>query len=450
MKSAARKSNRLEGIANMGAALTLSQAIQEASRCLLCHDAPCSAECPAETDPGTFIRKLRFRNLKGAIRTIKENNILGGICGVVCPTGRLCQKACSATEIDRPIEIGALQRFLVEHGWETGFFPVEKGAANGIKVAVVGSGPAGLACAGELAKAGFSAVVFEARAKPGGVLRYGVPEFRLNSFFLDRELDDLRKLGVAFRCQSRIGTRGVDKLFKQGFRAVFVAPGLWSPRRVKIPGADLAGVTTAAEFLESVRQRGPARAAKLVKGKNVAIVGGGSVAMDAATTARALGARKIYAVCLESPAEIPADRDDLQLARDNFVIVKPQCQLTEILGRNGRVTGVRGTETEWVRPKLFVPANARAVPGTDFSLAVGAVIMAVGTGAESSLRDLSSRIRFAKSGAIEAAKDGVSTPDPLIFAGGDIVRGPALVVQAVKDGKEAAKRIAARLAKKQS
>jgi NADPH-dependent glutamate synthase beta subunit-like oxidoreductase len=431
----------------MRAVFTLSQAIQEASRCLLCHDAPCSAECPAKTDPGTFIRKLRFRNIKGAVRTIKENNILGGVCGVVCPVSRLCQKACSATEIDRPIEIGDLQRFLVEYGWDTGFFPVEKAPANEIKVAVVGSGPAGLAGAAELAKNGFAVAVFEAREKAGGVLRYGVPEFRLNSAFLDREIEDLKKLGVVFHCKNRIGPQGVDKLFKQGFQAVFVAPGLWSPRKVRIPGSDLVGVATAAEFLESVRRGSPAQAAGLVKNKNVAIIGGGSVAMDIATTAKALGAKKVYSICLESLAEIPADQDDLQLARDNFVILKPQCQLTEIVGRRGRVTGVKGTETEWVRPKLFVPSNARAVPGTEFSLRVGAVIMAVGTGPEPSLRELSSRIAFAKNGSIAVRQDGVSTADPRIFAGGDIVRGPALVVQAVADGKEAAKRIAARLAK---
>jgi NADPH-dependent glutamate synthase beta subunit-like oxidoreductase len=219
---------------------------------------------------------------------------------------------------------------------------------------------------------------------------------------------------------------------------------------VKIPGSDLTGVTTAAEFLESVRKGGAAKAAGLVRNKNVAIIGGGSVAMDVATTARALGAKKIYSICLESPAEIPADKDDLDLARDNFVIVKPQCQVTEIVGRKGRVEGVKGTETEWVRPKLFVPANARPVPGTEFGLKVGAVIMAVGTGPETSLRGLSSRIIFTKNGRIGARKDGVSTGDPLIFAGGDIVRGPALVVQAVADGKEAAKRIAARLGKKNS
>ena len=180
----------------MGAAFTLSQAIQEASRCLLCHDAPCSAECPAKTDPGTFIRKLRLRNLKGAIRTIKENNILGGVCGVVCPTGRLCQKACSATEIDRPIEIGALQRFLVEHGWETGFFPVEKGAANGIKVAVLGSGPAGLACAGELAKAGF-VVEQSAALTVSGALRVLAPMTRTVIGRLDHK--QLRVVGRFLR-----------------------------------------------------------------------------------------------------------------------------------------------------------------------------------------------------------------------------------------------------------
>ncbi|MCG2677365.1 NAD(P)-binding protein, partial [bacterium] len=223
MKSTKRKTNKLENILDMEKGFDLSQAIIEASRCLLCHDAPCSQECPAENDPATFIRKLRFRDIKGAVRTIKENNILGGICGIVCPNEKLCQKACSATEIDRPIEIGKLQRFLVEYGWETGFKPFEKIPTTKAKVATVGSGPAGLSCAAELARAGFDVTVFESREKPGGVLRYGVPEFRLNSEFLDREIEDVKELGVKIKCKSRIGAKGVDNLIKKGFKAVFIA-----------------------------------------------------------------------------------------------------------------------------------------------------------------------------------------------------------------------------------
>jgi len=447
MKSAKRKSNRVENILDMEKGFDLNQAIIEASRCLLCYDAPCSQECPADTDPGTFIRKLRFRDIKGAVRTIKENNILGGICGIVCPNEKLCQKACSATEIDRPIEIGKLQRFLVEYAWETGFDPLRKGAKRKEKVAIVGSGPAGLSCAAELARAGFDVTVFESKEKPGGVLRYGVPEFRLNSEFLDREMEDIKKLGVKIRCKSRIGAKGVDNLIKKGFKAVFVATGLWTPYKIKIPGSDLKNVVTATEFLASVRSGNKAKIRALVKNKNVAIIGGGSVAMDVASTCKGLGAKKVYCICLESLAEIPAAKDDLEMARDNFVIIKPQCQVTEIIGQRGRVAGVKGGETEWVKPNLFIPSNARPVSGTEFDLKVNTVVMAIGSGPDPGIRNLSSKIKYKRNNLINTKRDGVSTADKKIFAGGDIVRGPALAVEAVADGKEAAKKIIKSLGK---
>jgi dihydropyrimidine dehydrogenase (NAD+) subunit PreT len=178
----------------------LVQALAEAERCLLCHDPPCSKGCPAETDPGAFIRKLRLRNVKGAIRTIRTNNALGGACGVLCPTARLCEKECSATGIVRPIAIGKIQRFLVEHSWEIGFEPIAKKALRPEKVAIVGSGPAGLSCAAELAREGFGVTVFEERAEPGGVIRYGVPAYRFDKEFLKRELASLEGLGISFKC----------------------------------------------------------------------------------------------------------------------------------------------------------------------------------------------------------------------------------------------------------
>jgi NADPH-dependent glutamate synthase beta subunit-like oxidoreductase len=441
LKSAKRTSNRLEKITEMEMGYTLSQAVAEASRCLLCHDAPCTAGCPAETDPGKFIWKLRMRNIKGAIRTIKQSNILGGVCGVACPVDELCQQACSATEIDRPIEIGKLQRFLVEHGWSTGFDPLQRGARRKVRVAVVGSGPAGLACAAELAQAGVQVTIFEARARPGGVLRYGVPMFRLTDEFLDRELQDVERLGVKIKCDARIKPGGVDKLLKRGFAAVFVATGIWRPHRLELPGASLKNVTTATELLETVRQGGAAKIKRTVRGRNVAIIGGGSVAMDVANTCRGLGADRVYCICLESLEQLPAGRDDLELARDNFVIIRPQCQVTEILGQGGRVTGVRGCETEWIEPGSLLPSNARAVPGTDFSLRVSAVVMAIGSGPEPEVGALGAGIKGKRNGLLRTRKDGVSTADGRVFAGGDITRGPSLIVHAVADGKRAARKI---------
>lgn len=425
----------------MGAGFTPAQAFAEADRCLLCFDAPCSRECPADTDPGTFIRKLYLRNIKGAIRTIKENNILGGACGAVCPTEKLCQKACSATEIDRPIEIGKLQRFLVEYGWKTGFNPLEKVPAKKAKVAIIGSGPAGLSCGAELAKAGFNVTIFESKEKPGGVFRYGVPEFRLTGKFLDREIEDVTMLGVKIKCKSRIGAKGVAGLVKKGFKAVFIATGIWNPYKLRIPGSDLENVTTATEFLESVRNGNKRKVTAMVKNKNIAVIGGGSVAMDVANTCKGLGAKKVYCICLESLAEIPAAKADLEMARDNFVIIKPQCLVTRIIGEKGRVAGIKGTETEWVKPNLFIPSNAREIPGTEFNLKVGAVVMAVGSGPDSGTRNLCPKIKYKKNNLINTKKDGVTTAGKKIFAGGDIVRGPALAAQAVVDGKEAAKKI---------
>ena len=448
MKYATRKSNKLENIEDMEAGYSLSHAIDEASRCLLCYDAPCSKNCPAGTDPGAFIRKLRLRNIKGAVRTVKRNNILGGVCGVACPAAKLCREACSATEIDRPIEVGRIQRFLVEYGWDIGFEPQIKEPGNHVKVAVVGSGPAGLTCAAELAKAGYDATVFEEREQAGGVLRYGVPEFRLNGEFLDREIEDVEKLGVRIECGSKIDAAGVDDLLEKGYEAVFLAPGLWSPYRVPLPGADLDGVTTATEFLEETRGENTDEVSPMVRDVNVAVIGGGSVAMDVANTCRGLGSKRVYCICLESLAEIPAAEEDLAMARDNYVVIKPQCRVTEIIGEKGRVTGLRGIETEWIEPGLFIPSNARDVSGTEFRLNVGAVVMAIGSGAAREVPDMCSKVHCGENRLIETREDGVSTGDGRIFAGGDVVRGPALIADAVADGKNAAGKIIEYLEKK--
>ena len=245
----------------MGKGFDFAQALAEADRCLLCHDPPCSKGCPAETDPGTFIRKLRLRNVTGAIRTIKQNNALGGACGVLCPTPRLCEKECSATGIGRPIEIGKIQRFLVEHGWSIGFQAYEKPAPQ------VGEGGRGRLRAGGACPAprswreqGVQVTVFEERAEPGGVIRYGVPAYRFDKAFLKNELQDLKDLGVKFKCNTRVeGAEGAQKLLDSGFRAVFLAPGLWGAERLPAKGK-AKGVYTSVDFLASAA-RGALRGA---------------------------------------------------------------------------------------------------------------------------------------------------------------------------------------------
>ena len=207
--------------------ISFDQAVAEAERCLLCHDAPCSKACPADTDPGTFIRKLRMKNVTGAIRTIKTNNILGGACGVLCPAERLCEKECCATGISRPIQIAKIQRFLVEHSWERQLKVLEKAEPNGRKVAVIGSGPAGLSCAAELAKCGCKVRVFEARPEAGGVIRYGVPAYRYDADFLKHELQEIKELGVEFSCNTPIQNAGqAEELLTNGYDAVFIGTAI--------------------------------------------------------------------------------------------------------------------------------------------------------------------------------------------------------------------------------
>jgi len=286
------KSNPLTG---MSKGFTMAQALEEAERCLLCHDAPCSKGCPGGTDPGTFIRKLKFRNITGAIRTIKQNNILGGACGVLCPTAQLCERECSAVALrGNPIQIGKIQRCLIEHSWELDFTPLEKSAPREEKIAIIGSGPAGLSCAAELAKAGFQVTIFEARPEAGGVLRYGVPTYRFAQEFLARELKDLERLGVTFQCNTPIQDPGAaEELLTKGFASVFLAPGLWEPMRLKADTTPRSGLFTATDFLSGLRDGRQVQMEKAVKGKRVAVIGGGSVAMDCVESISKLGARDV-------------------------------------------------------------------------------------------------------------------------------------------------------------
>ena len=250
-----------------------SQAAAEADRCLLCHDAPCSKGCPANTDPGKFIRKFKLKNIKGAIRTIKENNIMGGACGILCPTSKLCEKECCASELDRPIRIGKIQEFLVRHGKEIEFQVFEKPEALLEKVAVIGSGPAGLSCGAELAKKGYQVTIFEKESEPGGVLRYGVPSYRFDKDLLSQELDDIKHLGVKFECNCDIKNPGeAEELLNKGFKAVFIATGLWDAATILKEKPE--GVYNSVEFLLNSHTEQMDILNNEVKNKKVAVIGG--------------------------------------------------------------------------------------------------------------------------------------------------------------------------------
>jgi NADPH-dependent glutamate synthase beta subunit-like oxidoreductase len=420
----------------------MGQAIAEADRCLLCHDAPCSRGCPAETDPAAFIRKLRFRNMTGAVRTIKTNNILGGACGVLCPTDQLCEKECSATGIGQPIAIGNIQRFLVEHAHETGFEVVEKKDQRSEKVAVVGSGPGGLSCAAELAKEGFPVTVFEARQEPGGVLRYGVVSYRFDLDFLAAEMADIRKLGVEFKCGTPIdGKNGIDGLLKNGYKAVFLAPGLWDAARLK-EKAGIEGLYSSVAFLEGLRDGRLDQFAGEIENKTVAVIGGGSVAMDCVGAAVRLGAKDVYLVYRRSFTQMPAEEDErIESLNEGIHFLLLNQPLDYVVDDGGYIKGLK-----LVRTALGdVDASGRRSPinieGSEWTLPADMVIEAIGNKADEASPTWYPQVKLNDKKLIQVDPDTGLTSMDGVFAGGDIVRGPALVVNAVQDGKVAARAI---------
>jgi glutamate synthase (NADPH/NADH) small chain len=449
--------SNLNKFKEMSKGFDLIQAIAEADRCLLCHDAPCSQGCPADTRPADFIRKLRFKNVTGAIRTIKENNILGGACGVLCPTSRLCEEKCSAMfkslnrpeGADRPIQIGKIQRFLVEHSWQRGFKIFEKAEPRSEKIAVVGAGPAGLSCAAELAKEGYPVTVFEARPEPGGVLRYGVVSYRFDLDFLKHEMADVEALGVQFQCNTPVDSQnGAEKLLQDGFDAVFVAPGLWDAATIKPQGKDIKGLYSSVDYLAALRDGRFGEVEKKIKGKTVAVIGGGSVAMDCIESAVRLDAKDVYLIYRRSYSQMPAEPDErieAQEAGVHFLLLnQPIEYLTD---KKNQLKGLKLVRTRLGEPDESGRRRPVEIKGSEWIMDVDIVIEAIGNKAPDESPNWYPGVKVDSKMLIQVdAATGQTSVDG-IFAGGDIVRGPALVVQAVQDGKVAARAIKEFLAK---
>jgi NADPH-dependent glutamate synthase beta subunit-like oxidoreductase len=424
----------------------LAQAIAEADRCLLCHDAPCSEGCPAGTQPAEFIRKLRFKNITGAIRTIKQNNVLGGACGVLCPTHRLCEEKCSAMfksqnrpeGAERPIQIGMIQRFLVENSWDRGFKVFEKAEPRAEKVAVVGSGPAGLSCAAELAKDGFQVTVFEARPEPGGVLRYGVVSYRFDMNFVEHEMQDVKALGVEFRCSSPIqGKEGAERLLKDGFDAVFLGPG-----------QDIDGLFSSVDYLAALRDGRFEEMEKRIRGKTVAVIGGGSVAMDCVESAAKLDAKDVYLIYRRSFTQMPAEPDErieAQEAGIHFLLLNQPVDY--VIDDQNRLTGIKLVRTRLGEPDASGRRRPEAIEGSEWVMDADIVIEAIGNIAPAESPEWYPSVEVDARHLVKVNPETGQTSAMGIFAGGDIVRGPALVVTAVQDGKVAARAIREYLAK---
>ena len=398
------------------AGFTHRTAIEEAARCLLCHDAPCSKGCPAGTDPAKFIRSIRFRNAKGAAETIRENNILGGTCARVCPYDRLCEEACSRCGIDRPIEIGKLQRYAIEQEEAFGMKTLQAGEAKEGKVACIGAGPASLAAAAELRKAGYEVTIFEKEAKAGGVLTYGIVPSRLPQAVVDHDIAMVEALGVKFEFNKKVEIADVED-----FDAIFVGTGLWGTKLPEIPGTDLKGVYAAADYLKAARTTGAQ------DGKKVVVVGGGDVAVDCAVTAKLLGAEDVRIVYRRTLEEAPGNMTEFQYALSLGIGMTTNMAPAAIEG-NGSVEFMSFTGREGV------------LDGAELKLACDTVVFAIGQKAEEV-----AGVALTEKGTV-AAEEG-KTNVAKVFAAGDIVNGGKTVVEAVAAGKEAAAAIVAYLEK---
>ncbi len=394
-------------------------AIEEASRCLLCHDAPCSQACPAGTDPAKFIRSLRFNNLKGASETIRTNNILGGVCARVCPTEKYCEGACSRTALGTPIRIAFLQQFLTDYEQEINLRALQpqKERLPG-KVAVIGSGPAGLAAAAELAKDGFDVTVFEARNRVGGWLTHGIPADRLPLDVVEREVGYVRDLGVAFRTGCQVGRdMSLAELGKQGYDAIVVAVGMQKNSVPEIKGLELEGVYMGTDFL------GLAKTApeQIKVGQRVVVIGGGDVALDCAATAKHLGATDVKIVYRRSLEKMPASPQERMRAQALNIPIFTGFKPSEILGEQGKARRFRAVG-------MFDDST--------LELPVDMVMFAIGQEPD----NLGALGNFTLSGKV-IRTDNYKTNIDGVFAVGDITDGDKTVVYAVKTGKEAAQTV---------
>lgn len=402
------------------AGFTHRTAMEEAARCLLCHDAPCSQGCPAGTDPAKFIRSIRFRNVKGAAETIRENNILGGSCARVCPYDRLCEEACSRCGIDKPIQIGKLQRYAIEQEkvfkMKTLKAPAKKKAA---KVACVGAGPASLAAAAELAKAGYRVTIFEREEKAGGVLTYGIVPSRLPQSVVDHDIAQVKGLGVKFEFGKEVKAGDLDE-----YDAVFVGTGLWGDNLPKIEGIELAGVYAAVDYLKAARSK----KAGFEAGKKVIVVGGGDVAVDCAVTAKLLGAEDVKIVYRRTLEEAPGNINEFHYALSLGIGMTTGMAPAAIKGAD---------KVEAVEFKGFRDEAAQLVLSAD------TIVFATGQTAED--QTAVAPVKVAEKGLIKAPKGKAGGK---FFAAGDIVNGGKTVVEAVAAGKEAADAMIAYLEKK--
>ena len=433
---------------------TEEMAIDEALRCLSCKNMPCVSGCPVNIHIPEFIDKVKTGDFEAAYEIISKTSSLPAVCGRVCPQETQCEAKCVRGIKGEPVGIGRLERFVADYHNAHSDKAPECAAPNGHKIAVVGSGPSGLTCAGDLAKLGYSVTVYEALHTAGGVLVYGIPEFRLPKSIVKKEVDNLKKMGVDIETNVIIGkTLTVDELFEMGFEAVFIGSGAGLPNFMGIPGESYKGVYSANEFLTRanlMKAYLDSPDTPIMKGGKVAVVGGGNVAMDAARTALRLGAEKVYIVYRRSMEELPARREEVEHAEEEGIEFRLLCNPTEILGynnledrrdpRNGFVTGMKCVRMELGEPDERGRRRPVEIPDSEFTLDVDTVIISIGTSPNPLIKSTTAGLDVNRWGGIIVTEDGATTKEG-VYAGGDAVTGAATVISAMGAGKIAAKAI---------
>lgn len=456
--------------------LTADQAILEATRCLDCPDPQCVTGCPVAINIPGFIKNIERENFADAAVVLKETSALPAVCGRVCPQERQCESRCIYNKTKRPpVAIGYLERFAADFAREAARdgsspipthepLPIDNGfmsaahtpglpaseASNGIKIAVVGSGPASLSFAGDMARRGYKVHVFEALHEIGGVLKYGIPEFRLPNEIVDAEIQQLRAAGVEFTPDCVIGkTLSYDDLVADGFKGVFVASGAGLPRFMGIPGENYIGVMSSNEYLTRVNLMGAGRpgwATPVIRGKRVAVIGGGNTAMDSCRTARRMGAQEVYIVYRRSEAEMPARVEEVRHAKEEGVKFLTLHNPVEYLAdETGRVRGMRLQRMELGEPDASGRRSPVPVEGDIAEVPVDEVIVSVGVSPNPLIPDSIEGLDVTRRGTLVVNEETLETTIPLLFAGGDIVRGGATVILAMGDGRKAAAAMDARL-----
>lgn len=439
---------RIEDFVEVALGYSPDEAHAEAMRCLQCKNPTCETGCPVNIRIKDFIAAIIDGEPRRGVAVLKERNALPAVCGRVCPQEEQCEAACVLAKKGEPVAIGRLERYLgdfdlaceIEHRCVPEVAP-----PSGFRCAVVGSGPAGLACAGELAKLGHKVTVFESLHAPGGVLTYGIPEFRLPKQIVDAEVGLLEEMGVEIRCDEVIGRIATveELMHEEGFDAVFLGTGAGLPRFLGIPGENLNGVYSANEFLTRVNLMGayrfPGQADTPVwRGRKVAVVGAGNVAMDAARTAKRLGADEVFLVYRRTEEEMPARKEEVHHAKEEGVEFKLLCSPLEITGSDGWVTGIIATRMELGEPDESGRRAPVCVLGSEFRIDCDTVVVAAGTGANPLTADAAPGLERTRHGYISTDEEG-ATSMPGVWAGGDIVTGAATVILAMGAGKKAAR-----------